>query len=107
MNRAARIMRKGSSRNDTSGSSGVRRRLAARSAAPSNGSTSSGSGRRNAIALIVKSRRDRSVSMSSANATSGLRLSGRYTSARNVVISMRVPSFSHPTVPNRWPWSHT
>ena len=107
MNRAARIMRNGSSRNDTSGSSGVRRRLAARSAAPPNGSTSSGSGSRNAIALIVKSRRDRSASMSSANATSGLRLSGRYTSARNVVTSMRTPSFSQPTVPNRWPWSHT
>jgi hypothetical protein len=40
-----------------------------------------GIGGRNAIALIVKSRRDGSVSMSSANATSGLRLSGRYTSA--------------------------
>ena len=46
-----------------------------------------GSGSRSAIAFTVKSRRERSVSMSSENATSGLRLSGRYTSARNVVIS--------------------
>ena len=89
MKRAARSMRSGSSRNETSGASGVRSRRAARSAAPPNGSTSSGSGSRNAIALTVKSRRERSVSMSSEYATSGLRLSGRYTSARNVVISMR------------------
>ena len=44
--RAARSMRSGSSTNDTSGASGVRSRRAARSAAPPNGSTSSGSGRR-------------------------------------------------------------
>ena len=44
---------------------------------PPNGSTSSGSGSRSAIALTVKSRRERSVSMSSAKTTSGLRLSGR------------------------------
>ena len=43
-----------------------------------------------AIAFTVKSRRERSVSMSSENVTSGLRLSGRYTSARNVVISKRL-----------------
>ena len=58
-------------------------------------------GRRSAIALTVKSRRDRSVAMSSAYSTSGLRLSGRYTSARNVVISNGVSSFRHPTVPKR------
>ena len=40
-----------------------------------------------AIALTVKSRRDRSASMSSANATSGLRESAAYASARWVVIS--------------------
>ena len=45
--------------------------------------------------------------MSSENATSGLRLSGRYTSARNVVISIVVPSRWQPTVPNRLPCSHT
>ena len=66
MKRAARSMRSGSSRNDTSGDSGVRRRLFIRSTAPPYGSTSTPSGRRNAIALIVKSRRDRSVSTSSA-----------------------------------------
>ena len=75
--RAARSMRSGSSRNDSSGASGVRRRRAARSTAPSKGSTSSGSGRRSAIAFTVKSRRERSVLMSSEKATSGLRLSGR------------------------------
>ncbi len=95
-NRAARNMRSGSSRNDTSGASGVRNRRAARSAAPSNGSTSSGSGSRNAIAFTVKSRRERSVSTSSEYFTSGLRLSGRYTSARNVVISITVSSLRHP-----------
>ena len=40
--------------------------------APSNGSTSSGSGRRSAIAFTVKSRRERSVSMSSPNDDLGL-----------------------------------
>ena len=100
-------MRSGSSRNDTSGESGVRRRRAARSTAPSNGSTSCGSGRRSAIAFTVKSRRERSVSRSSAKATPGLRESGRYTSARNVVTSNSTPSISAPTVPNCLPWSHT
>ena len=65
MNRAARIMRSGSSENDSCGSSGVRSTLAARSAAPPNGSMSSGSGRASAMALMVKSRRDRSASMAS------------------------------------------
>ena len=45
--------------------------------------------------------------MSSQYVTSGLRLSGRYTSARNVVISITTPSLRHPTVPKRWPWSQT
>ncbi len=45
--------------------------------------------------------------MSSPKVTSGLRLSGRYTSERNVVTSMRTPRRSHPIVPNRAPWSHT
>ena len=78
MNRAARIMRSGSSENDTSGSSGVRSTPPARSARPSNGSISVGSSpvTSSAMALTVKSRRDRSASMSVLNATSGLRLSG-------------------------------
>ena len=67
---------------------------AARSARPPCGSISSGSSSAIAIALMVKSRRDRSVSMSSENVTSGLRLSSRYISARKVVISNRSPSFS-------------
>ena len=74
--RAARNMRSGSSPKEISGSSGVRRRPAARSPSPSKGSMSSMSGRRRASALIVKSRRDRSTTMSSPKVTSGLRDSG-------------------------------
>ena len=72
MKRAARSIRSGSSTNETSGASGVRSRRAARSTAPPYGSISSGSGSRSAIALTVKSRRDRSVSMSSENGDLGL-----------------------------------
>ena len=61
-NLAARSIRSGSSENAISGSSGVSSRLAARSFTPPNGSTNSPSGSRIAIALTVKSRRDRSVS---------------------------------------------
>jgi hypothetical protein len=39
-------------------------------------------GRANAIALTVKSRRDRSPARESPNATAGLRLSGSYASLR-------------------------
>ena len=106
MNRAARSMRRGSSENDTSGSSGVRRRLSARSLMPLNGSTSTRSGRLRAIAFTVKSRRDRSVSMSWPNLTSGLRDSGTYASALCVVISKRRPARMSPMVPNRLPWFH-
>ncbi len=106
MNRAARSIRSGSSRNEISGASGVRSRPAARSTAPPYGSINSGSGSRSAIALTVKSRRDRSISMSSENSTSGLRLSGWYTSARYVVISIGTPPRMRPTVPKRLPWSH-
>ncbi len=74
--RAARSMRRGSSPKDTSGSSGVRSRPAARSPSPSKGSMSRMSGRCSARALTVKSRRDRSSSMSSPKLTSGLRDSG-------------------------------
>ena len=59
------------------------------------------------MALTVKSRRDRSTSMESPNDTSGFRDSGRYTSARCVVISKRCPSWLRPTVPKRFPCSHT
>jgi hypothetical protein len=54
---------------------GVRSTRAARSAAPWNGSTSVGAldVTSIAIAFTVKSRRDRSATMSSENATSGLR----------------------------------
>jgi len=71
------------------GDSGVRNTLVSRSTAPPKGSTSTGSGvvSSRAIALTVKSRRDRSISMSSAYDTSGLRESELYTSARCVVIS--------------------
>ena len=77
MNRAARIMRSGSSVNDSSGRSGVRSLRSARSCSPPKGSISSTSGRRRAMALTVKSRRERSVSTSSAKLTAGLRESGR------------------------------
>ena len=82
MNRAARIMRSGSSVNDSSGESGVRRRAGARSAAPSNGSMSSGSGRASAMAFTVKSRRDRSASTASANDDLRLARVGVYASDR-------------------------
>ena len=81
MNRAARIMRSGSSENDSCGDSGVRSTWAARSAVPPKGSTSvavsSGPvGIDSAMAFTVKSRRDRSDSISVLNVTSGLRESG-------------------------------
>ncbi len=107
MKRAARSMRRGSSVNDSSGASGVRRRPAARSAAPSNGSMSSSSGTARAMALTVKSRRDRSASTASLYTTSGLRESGLYTSARWVVISNVRSSWRQPMVPKRSPWVHT
>ena len=74
--RAARSMRRGSSPNEISGSSGVRRRPAARSPNPSKGSINSMSGNRSASAFMVKSRRDRSTARSSPKVTSGLRESG-------------------------------
>ena len=77
MNLAALSIRRGSSAKDTSGSSGVDSRCAERSARPPNGSTISSSGSRRAMALMVKSRRARSSSTVSPNATSGLRESGR------------------------------
>ena len=81
MKRAARSIRSGSSVKDTSGPSGVRSTPAARSATPPKGSISSGASSgapvtRRAMALTVKSRRDRSASTSAAKDTSGLRDSG-------------------------------
>ena len=75
MKRAARIIRSGSSSNETTADSGVRSVAVARSAAPPCGSTSETASAPScsAIALIVKSRRSRSASIVSANVTSGLR----------------------------------
>ena len=56
---------------------------------------------------MVKSRRARSSSTRSPKATSGLRESGRYASARWVVISYFWPARRQPMVPNRFPWVHT
>ena len=75
LKRAARIMRSGSSPNETSGDVGVRRLRAAMSARPPYGSTKVRSGSRSAIALTVKSRRTRSSSSESPNSTTGLRVS--------------------------------
>ena len=69
-------MRSGSSLKDSAADSGVRSTLAARSAVPPKGSTRRASGSDSAMALIVKSRRERSASMSVAKVTSGLRESG-------------------------------
>ena len=91
MKRAARSIRSGSSLKLISGASGVRSTLAQqvdgaaerideRRASPPPVTSS-------AIALTVKSRRLRSVSISSAYVTCGLRESSVYDSARNVVIS--------------------
>ena len=95
INRAARIIRNGSSLKLSVGDSGVRNTLDTRSAAPPNGSTSTGLSvvSSSAIALIVKSRRDKSVEISVENSTSGLRESGEYASARCVVISYVRPFF--------------
>ena len=77
MKRAARIIRSGSSENDSSGVSGVRRIPAARSAAPPCGSTSRGSEvpTSSAMEFTVKSRRARSSVTEWENTTCGLRLS--------------------------------
>ena len=80
--RAPRIMRSGSSEKESSGVPGVRMTPAARSDSPPCGSTNTRPGRRTAIAPIVKSRRTRSASSVSPNATTGFRESGSYCSAR-------------------------
>lgn len=75
-NLAARIIRSGSSLNETSGADGVLMTLSARSSSPPNGLANSPVTADNAIELMVKSRRDRSPSSVSPNATSGLRDDG-------------------------------
>ncbi len=77
VNRAARSIRSGSSVNESCGRPGVRSTLALRSASPPNGSASSSEGSRAAIALTVKSRRDRSASSEVPYSTLGLRESYR------------------------------
>ena len=72
--RAARIILSGSSLNELSGVAGVRINRCARSVNPPYGSTNLLSGIATAMALIVKSRRKRSSSSVSPNATSGFRL---------------------------------
>ena len=76
-NLAARIMRSGSSENESSGSRGVRINFLDKSLTPSNKSTNSSSGKRTASALIVKSRRSKSASSVVPKDTSGFRLSSR------------------------------
>src|SRR6185436_12351763 len=110
-NRAARIIRSGSSLNEDSGAAGVRIDAAARSARPPYGSTNVLPGMDTAIALTVKSRRIRSPSSVSPNATAGLRLPGSYASERNVVTSITQGTpcsiTLQPTVPNSLPIVHT
>ena len=74
-NRAARSIRSGSSPNDTSGALG-RAQGAGEQVVDAAGRIDStlASGRRSAIALTVKSRRARSASRLSPNATTGLRV---------------------------------
>ena len=77
-NRAARIMRSGSSEKEFSAFTGVRKTLFAKSSKPLKGSINSGVFvvSSSAIELTVKSRRDKSPSIESPYSTSGLRLSG-------------------------------
>ena len=75
MKRAARIMRSGSSLNESVAAPGVRSTRFARSVTPLKGSINSGVGVVNssAIAFTVKSRRPRSPIIESPKSTSGLR----------------------------------
>jgi hypothetical protein len=81
-NRAARIIRSGSSENESSGRPGVRSSPCARSTTPPNGSTKSRDRTRTAIAFTVKSRRPRSPSRLSPKSTDGLREEASYSSER-------------------------
>ena len=75
-NRAARIIRSGSSEKESSGGPGVRSSRWARSTTPPYGSSKIRPGIRTAIALTVKSRRPRSPARVSPKSTSGLREAG-------------------------------
>ena len=72
-NRAARIIRSGSSENESSGRPGVLITRCARSTTPPYGSSKSRLGTRTAIAFTVKSRRPRSPASESPKSTVGLR----------------------------------
>ena len=72
-NRAARIIRSGSSEKESTGRPGVRSTRWARSTTPPYGSSSSRPGSRTAIAFTVKSRRPRSPASVSPKSTVGLR----------------------------------
>ena len=77
-NRAARIIRNGSSLKESSGVPGVRNCFRAKSPTPSNKSMKVGGSVVNssAMAFTVKSRRAKSASMASPKATSGFLLLG-------------------------------
>ena len=87
----------------------MRRIFFAKSSIPPNGSINFGSFVVNssAIALTVKSRRDKSPSIVSPNSTSGLRESSSYFSVRYVVTSTVVSPRFPATVPNTIPVSQT
>ena len=106
-NRAARIIRSGSSENDSCGVPGVRSTPAARSSRPPNGSSNRRSGSVTAIAFTVKSRRPRSPASESPYTTAGLRESAAYASDRYVVISTCHSPLRQPIVPKERPMSHT
>ncbi len=102
-NRMARSARKRSSRIRSFASPTARSTLRSRSPRPSNGSRRSFVAGRQAIALMVKSRRARSSSRLAPNSTSACRPSVR-TSRRKVVTSCATPASSRMlTVPNRMP----
>ena len=106
-NRAARIIRSGSSEKESSGVPGVRSTPWARSTTPPNGSSKLRSGNVTAIALTVKSRRPRSPARLSPYATAGLRESASYASERYVVISTCQSPLRQPMVPKARPMSQT
>ncbi len=83
-NRAARIMRSGSSLNDCAALTGVRSTFFTKSSNPPYGSINSGSlpVSSSAIELTVKSRRDKSPSIVSPNSTSGFLEPSSYFSVR-------------------------
>ena len=106
-NRSARRMRSASSCKRVSGSPTQRMHWRRKSACPPNGSHRPRTGL-HAIALMVKSRRARSHSMSSTNDTLSGRLPSEYApSVRKVVTSTGSPSSRTVTVPCFSPVSMT